>query len=94
MHAAEIATFGLSRAKGRQQAIRTEIQALIREGIKDGSIRPCNDLLVANMLFGSFNHLTKWWSAKGSMPLESVASTYLDTLAIGIGAVHSGRSKS
>ena len=81
-------------ARARQQAIRKEVQALICAGITDGSIRACDDLLVASLLFGSFNHLTKWWSPKGAVPLETVASTFLDTLAGGIGTTPSGRNKS
>ena len=65
-------------ARARQQAIREQVQSLIRAGIKDGSVRDCNDLLIANMLFGAFNHLTRWWSPTGSLSLETVASTYLE----------------
>jgi AcrR family transcriptional regulator len=77
----------------RQQTIRKEVQALIRAGVKDGSIRACDDLLVANMLFGSFNHLMRWWSPKGRMSLEAVASAYLDTVASGIRITASSRNK-
>ena len=65
-------------ARARQQAVRKHVQSLIREGIKDGSIHACNDLLISNMLFGAFNHLTRWWSPTGSLSLETVASTYLE----------------
>ena len=68
-------------ARARQQAIRKQVQSLIRAGIKDGSVRACNDLLIANMLFGAFNHLTRWWSPTGSLSLQTVTSTYLDSLA-------------
>jgi AcrR family transcriptional regulator len=71
-------------ARTRQQAIRNDVRQLIRLGIADGSIRPCDDLLVANLLFGAFNHLTRWWSPSGANSLEAVASTYLDMLMNGL----------
>ena len=62
-----------------------EVQFLIREGVEDGSIRACDDLLVANLLFGAFNHLTsRWWSSSGSNSLETVASTYFDVVMGGL----------
>lgn len=68
----------------RQRSIRRDVQNLISAGIEDGSIRPCDDLLMTSLLFGAFNHLTKWWSPDGPHSLEDVAATYLDALASGI----------
>lgn len=77
--------------RAQQQNIRKEIQALIRVGIKDGSVRACNDLVVANMLFGAFNNLTKWWRPAGALSLGAVAASYLDVLANGISTGHVDR---
>ena len=80
-------------SRARQGAVRNDVQLMIRAGIKDGSIRACDDLLMANLLFGAFNHLTRWWSPSGPNSLEAVASTYLDALASGIAPASAPVSK-
>jgi AcrR family transcriptional regulator len=80
-------------SRARQRAILNEVQLLIREGMKDGSIRACDDLLMANLLFGAFNHLTKWWTPSGPNSIEAVASSYLDALASGIAPASASTSK-
>jgi AcrR family transcriptional regulator len=67
-------------SRARQGAVRRQVQSLIRAGIADGSVRPCDDLLMANMLFGAFNHLPRWWAPDGPQPLEAVARAYVETL--------------
>lgn len=71
-------------SRERQRALHRDVRNLVRAGIEDGSIRPCDPLLTTSMLFGAFNHLTKWWRPDGPRPLQAVAKSYLDALATGI----------
>ncbi|GGC60956.1 TetR/AcrR family transcriptional regulator [Chelatococcus reniformis] len=68
-------------SRARQGSVRRDVQGLIRSGVADGSVRPCHDLLMANMLFGAFNHLPRWWAPDGPQSLEAVARAYVETLA-------------
>lgn len=55
---------------------------LIREGFKDGSIRPCSETLLAAMLYGTANSMARWWQPGGPLSPGQVmdqAFAILDT---------------
>lgn len=47
-------------------------EALIEEGIADGSIAPCNVRMTGNAIMGSVNWIPKWFHGDGSVAKEIV----------------------
>lgn len=45
---------------------------VIREGIADGSIAPCDPKLAAYFLFGTLNWIAQWYDEKGPRKLEEI----------------------
>lgn len=60
------------------------VRAMIVDGIKDGSIRKCDDRVVAMALFDAFNGLARWFDRNGPMPLKTIIANYLSTFLSGI----------
>ena len=64
-------------------------RSLIREGIRDGSIQPCDDRLLAFMLYGATNSMARWLSPSGPRSPIQVMDAMLDMLVEGIGSQES-----
>jgi TetR/AcrR family transcriptional regulator len=71
-HAAEI-------AQARQWLSR-DLRALVDEGIKDGSIRPCDPKLTAFIIVGAQNWVGRWYSADGEWSRDHIAQEYAETM--------------
>ncbi|HEY2035295.1 MAG TPA: TetR/AcrR family transcriptional regulator [Rhizomicrobium sp.] len=74
------------RAKGMRQRKR-ELNAIVRsmldEGVKDGSIAPCDTKLVSYALFGAFNWIARWH--KGSAAdTDRIAKVFTSLFVDGI----------
>src|SRR5262249_39669492 len=53
---------------------------LVREGIADGSIAPCDPKLVVFTLLGAINWVPKWFKASGPWSAEQVSRSLTDLL--------------
>ena len=62
------------------------IRTIVAEGIRDGSIRPCNERAVANALFDAFNGIGRWFNPKGPATLDETIDQYLEIFLSGIAA--------
>lgn len=60
------------------------IRAIIRDGIKDGSLRPCDDRALAIAMFDAFNGIGRWFNAKGPSSLEAVLDQYVGIFLRGV----------
>ena len=54
-----------------------ELNDIIRRGIDDGSIRPCEPHLLTFALMGAFNSLSRWYRNDGPLSIDEVADIYL-----------------
>jgi len=68
---------------GRRELNRG-LRDIIRQGIADGTYRPCDDLAVASAMFDAFNGLAKWFNPKGPTPLPGMVERYFDIFLDGI----------
>lgn len=68
---------------GRQRVDR-EVQSMIREGIADGSIQPCDTRFLSEMLFAATHRIPHWWSPKGPLSPAQVVDEYFQILMGGI----------
>lgn len=64
--------------------VANAVRKLIRTGVADGSIRPCNDMLIANALFGAVNTMARWWSPKERLSPAQAFDGMFDTLTAGL----------
>ena len=64
--------------------INGALQDIIRQGIRDGSIRSCDPKTVANAIFGSFNSVALWHQESGEMKPAQIASHYIDVFINGL----------
>ncbi len=79
------------RNRAARRRLNDTLRAVIRGGIDDGSIRPCDDRLLATLLFNTINPMARWWSPNGSRTPAEIADSYFDMIVAGIGATDSGR---
>ncbi|OYX74988.1 MAG: hypothetical protein B7Y95_04595 [Rhizobiales bacterium 32-66-11] len=60
------------------------VRRLLQEGIDNGSFKPCDTRLAANMIFGAFNSVPKWRGPDAQTSTQQIAETYLDLFISGI----------
>jgi TetR/AcrR family transcriptional regulator len=58
----------------QRDAFEGELRSLVREGIRDGSIVPCDPKLTIFLMLGAINWVPKWFSPKGSWSNTQVAT--------------------
>ncbi len=51
-------------------------RTLIREGVEDGSIRPCEPKLAAFIIIGALNGVADWYRADGPLSVETLADEF------------------
>lgn len=69
-----------------RRTLNNAIRAMIKDGIKDGSIRRCDERALAMAMFDAFNGLARWYDPKGPMTLSAVIDQYLSIFLQGIEA--------
>jgi AcrR family transcriptional regulator len=60
------------------------VRRLIREGIADGSIQPCDDRLLAFTLYAAANMLARWYSSSGPQTAGELMDGILMMLVNGL----------
>jgi Tetracyclin repressor-like, C-terminal domain len=70
------------------RALKSEIdqgiRRLIRAGIADGSIEPCDDKVMAFALAGALNWIAHWYREDRPMTAEQLAEAFVVTLGAGL----------
>jgi len=61
----------------------------IRDGIEDGSVRPCDIKLSAFAIAGSLNWIGHWYQSGGALPAEDIAAEFAIRLTEGLAAKQS-----
>ncbi len=67
-----------------RRAINQAVRRMITDGIKDGSIRRCDDRILAMAMFDAFNGLARWFDPKGPMTLKAVIDALFDAFFAGV----------
>lgn len=73
-----------TRFRALKREIDSAMQALIAEGVADGSIAPTNVKLTAFTLAGALNWPARWHRPDGRLPADEVASQMVDILMRGL----------
>ena len=77
----------------RDQAER-RYRALVEEGIRDGSIGPCNPKIAVFALMGAINWVPKWYRPDGELSAAEVVEALVDLITTGLATrPSSGRAK-
>ena len=84
---------GLSEAMStRIKALKSEVdqglRRLIRQGVADGSIRPCDQKMTAFALAGALNWIAHWHRANEALSPEQIANRLLDIFELGLAPRH------
>jgi AcrR family transcriptional regulator len=79
----------LSRAMSSEvRALKAEIdqgiRRLVREGVRDGSIRACDVRMTAFALAGALNWIAHWYREQRSMSAEQIAEAFVDLFEQGL----------
>lgn len=69
-----------------RRALNLAVREIIKDGIKDGSIRRCDERALAIALFDAFNGLGRWYDENGPVLLSTIVEQYLTIFLKGIKA--------
>lgn len=70
--------------KGMKSEIDQGIRRLIREGVQDGSIHPCDPKMAAFALAGSLNWIAHWYRENQSMSAAEIAEAFITVFDNGL----------
>ncbi len=71
-----------------KRSVDRYIRSFIEQGMEDGSIRPCNAKLAALSIAGAVNSLVVWFTPKGELTADQVATELALTLTQGLANNH------
>ena len=81
-----------SHIKAMKSEIDQGIRRLIREGVQDGSIHPCDPKMTAFALAGSLNWIAHWYRENRSMSAAEIADAFITVFDNGLQPRRSARS--
>ena len=70
--------------RSHQLHLGRAVAAMVRRGIRDGSIRPCDPVAVSRALFAIFNGMARWYQAPHAKTPREFAIEFLDLFASGL----------
>ncbi|GJD51369.1 HTH-type transcriptional repressor KstR2 [Methylobacterium crusticola] len=70
--------------RARRRAVDARIRGLIREGMREGSIRPGDVALTASTVAGALNGIAHWYDPAGPLPADEVARRVVEVLLGGL----------
>ena len=73
-----------AQVKSLKSEIDQGIRRLLRRGIEDGSIEPCDQRIAAFAIAGSLNWIAHWYREGQPMNAEAVATAYVEFLENGL----------
>jgi AcrR family transcriptional regulator len=79
--------------KSMKSEIDHGIRALIREGIQDGSIHPCDPKMTAFALAGALNWIAHWFRENQSMTSAEIADAFVTIFENGLLPRSAGRKR-
>lgn len=79
----------------RRDKFQSEIISMIRDGVKDGTIVPCDPKFAAFSVLGTANWVTKWYRRDGSWQGDEIAAAVGDFVrsALSVDFAASGRTR-
>ena len=75
-----------AKCRAGRRGINDLLVELVREGIGDGSIAPCDPKLAAYFVFGTLNWIAQWYDEEGRCSLDEVTERALAYVVGGLAA--------
>lgn len=69
-----------------RRSLNMTVRELIRDGMREGSIRPLDDRALSIAMFDTFNGLARWYNKRGSSTLSEIVEQHLSVFVGGIAA--------
>lgn len=69
-----------------RRALNLAVRGIIKDGIKDRSIRRCDERVLAIAMFDAFNGIGRWFDPKGASKLSDILDQYIEIFLSGISA--------
>ncbi len=66
------------------KSIELILRDMLRRGMVDGSIDPCNPRIVAKFMFGALNWIPYWYRAEGDLTVEGLAERAIEFVMLGL----------
>jgi AcrR family transcriptional regulator len=73
-----------AKCRAGRRAINDLLVGLIREGIADGSVAPCDPKLAAYFIFGTLNWIAQWYRPDGRQTLDQITDQLIAYVLGGI----------
>lgn len=70
----------------RRDELEARYRRLVEEGVRDGSVAPCNAKLAVFAVFGAINWVPKWYREDGEWSAEYVADNLVEQITRGLAA--------
>ncbi len=83
---AELSPEGQREVRGLKRRMDLAMRGMVKEGIEDGSIAPCNPKLVSFAIAGAINWIGTWYEPGGDLPSEEIAREFTQMLTGGLAA--------
>lgn len=69
------------------------VRSMIREGIRDGSVAPCDPKMAAFAMFGAMHLIPYWYRPEGQLGPDEIAEAQLALFENGLQGAHSPRRR-
>jgi AcrR family transcriptional regulator len=67
-----------------KRRVDRRLRSFIQEGVRDGSIAPCDPKIAAFSIAGAVNWICMWYEPEGALSPEEIASQFARTLTQGL----------
>jgi AcrR family transcriptional regulator len=74
----------VAEVRSYKRKIDTRLRSFIQEGIRDGSITPCDPKIAAFSIAGAVNWISVWYDPQGPLSAEEIAAQFSRTLTQGL----------
>jgi AcrR family transcriptional regulator len=74
----------ISEVRSYKRKIDGRLRSFIQEGIRDGSIAPCDPKIAAFSIAGAVNWISVWYDPRGPLSAEEIAAQFSKTLTRGL----------
>jgi AcrR family transcriptional regulator len=85
----ELSPEARAEVRSYKREIDRRLRAFVQEGVRDGSIAPCDPKLAAFAIAGAINWISMWYRPGGGLTAESIAGSFADTFLGGLRAAGS-----
>jgi hypothetical protein len=86
----DLSSDALTEVRAYKRRIDRSLRTFLEEGIRDGSVQPCDPKLAAFSIAGAVNWICMWYQPTGSHTPQEIASQFAWSLTQGL-ARRSGR---